>query len=455
MFKSVSNIINSKLLITVLFNLLFVTFPFGANIFYFSIGFMTLYPFLICILLLTFIGFFHLNEIKFKIEKYSLIFIFIWFLYGLFSYFLVKGKQDALIDIRNLFLMLCTTFVFLWVKNFIGRDKWKKSINFGLTIVYIMLVLFSIYEVKTGSHFVGNFTAKILKQPNTTVAFAPLFVYDNPNNLTAYVILIGTLLILFSQHQKNLHLITSIIITNFFISHISSARTGIYICYITLIWFVVVNIKTFFLKLKPEKITYIGLLSFLLIITLIYKPQFPKLGGILPPNSIYKQSSHKVDENSTIIELKEVKYLNIDTLENRFSSEKIRLELALNGLEMIKNTKGIGVGAGQGRYLHKVGKVKFYTKTNIGFHFWLMEILSQYGVFIFLGYITLLSLILLTAIKIFKSNFYLSSLITLNIIVFTLASFLPSSFLILNINWIFMAILIGFVANKEKLIPNE
>lgn len=454
----------SEKIITIIFSLLLVTLPFGAKIFAFSIGFMTLYPFLLILLLLSFFGLFHLNRIKSKIERYTLILLLTWFFYAFIFYFFIEGKHDAIIDIRSITLMGLTTFVFIWVKNFLGIKKWMSALSFLFKLVYFLLVIVSFLEIKTGIHFAGNFTEKISSLPISSLYYTPIFLYDNPNTLSGYVILLGILVILTNiKSSKNLYFIWLVIGLNAFISHISAARLGELSSYIFIIWFTVISLTRVIKKEYWEKNIFKIKLSFLsisfLFICILFLPKY--FGPIwqfdyepeekwVTANPILKE----VNESSYIIKLDEAKYMNKDTLEDRFSSVKIRTGLLLNGLNMLENSNYLGVGPGQNRFLHTKKQVVYYTKTNRSPHFWLIEILSQYGILIFLGYVGLLIFVFIAALRFLQKDFYLSSLIIISLLIFLIASLLPSSFLILDINWVFIAVIIGITTSLPE-IANE
>ncbi|MCI9132641.1 MAG: O-antigen ligase family protein [Lachnospiraceae bacterium] len=67
-------------------------------------------------------------------------------------------------------------------------------------------------------------------------------------------------------------------------------------------------------------------------------------------------------------------------------SDSYRLALLKNGFLMLLNSFGIGVGAGQAEYWLKRGMV-YKTGGVTVLHNWWMEILASYGIFIFAGYL--------------------------------------------------------------------
>jgi len=80
----------------------------------------------------------------------------------------------------------------------------------------------------------------------------------------------------------------------------------------------------------------------------------------------------------------------------------------------------------------------------------LLELLSQYGIGIFLAYLFLLGWICLSTLNKIKSNSELTWNILMSLICFAGVSMMPSGFLILDINWMFVAVLVVVCANFDK-----
>ena len=125
----------------------------------------------------------------------------------------------------------------------------------------------------------------------------------------------------------------------------------------------------------------------------------------------------------------------------------------LNGYYFFMENPIFGIGPGQYRYRHKLEQNIFYSRTNISPHFWLVEIISQFGLIIIIPYFSMLVYVFLFGITYIKRNVIYGGSIIISITVFGLVSLLPSSFLILDIHWFFMSILITVIAflNQKKI----
>lgn len=139
----------------------------------------------------------------------------------------------------------------------------------------------------------------------------------------------------------------------------------------------------------------------------------------------------------------------------QYNSTQIRISLIKNGIDFLKRSHYIGVGPGQFRYLELIDDKPYFTSTVVGAHFWLIELISQYGVLIFVVYASFLFWILYIAIFKRKSIGSMSFKLILALILFWGVSIMPSGFLILDMNWIFVAALIiiaGHLTHTKTVI---
>ena len=481
MFNKILKYIHKKEFIG-LFTLLLSSFVFGSNLLSLSLGFLTIYPHLILTFILSVIGIFHIKNIKTPLEKYFLSFLLIWLLYSLFQLIGIEGKSDAKIDIRSITLMLLNSWILIWVKNFLGFNTWKKTISNVFFIVFSLLLFFSLFEIATGIHFTGAFTQKIIDNDYRQLIYTPIFLFDNPNTLSTYIFLVIAVLLMTTKEIKTKYfLIATFILTMIFIANITLSRIGVALTKFMFFWLLILYIPTFYnyIKSKGNKRFKISLVYVVIVMTLIYTTKDKYYGPIWIAQqnktsdqtlkNIAKQFSinllkHNNDSNAELAELQAqfekdnkyaytfdfMHYLNQDSVDSLYNSKKVRIALLLNGLEIIKENKFKGIGPGQYRYKGRNNDKKYYTKTIISPHFWLMEIISQYGIVIFSMYIFLFLWIVFLLMKNFKKDYFFSGLIFSGIIVFIGSSAVPSSFLILDINWMYMAILVGIISQFNQ-----
>lgn len=453
-------IISNKKAISILFYLLVLTFPFGSSILHISLGFFTLYPFLFLLAFLFLIGLPKYKIIRHKIEKYAIWLMCFWLVYALISCFFIKSFSDALIDIRSIIVMLMVTYVLIWIKNFFGIKWFIQKIDLLFKIIFFFLLAVAIFEINTGIHFAGYFTHQLIKFPIGNVTYSPVFLYDNPNNFFVFLILVGSIALIADAFIKRSKMFFGVFLMSiFYISFVSSVRTGeimgYFISCLILIYFLIQLKSKLFIKKYRLQLYASGSVIALFIISVISLPLY--FGPIWQPKQqenvqLTKNKKLKnVNELSTLIDMKYVPLLNKEVLDNHFDSKKIRLALFINGWYMLKNSHYLGVGPGQYRYLSRIDKKKYYTKTNIGPHCWFVEILSEYGVIIFLAYLLLIAWSAAMILRFYKKDNYAAAVVLVAGIVFLLSGILPSDFIVLNINWIFVAIFIAIISDLKNL----
>lgn len=459
--------IYSKKGITFLFSLYLITFPFGANLLPISLGFMTIFPNLIILLFLFSIGVINYKLINKKIERLFLLFLLFWVIFSVSFYFFIPGKTDAIIDIRSVGVMFLTSYVLIWLKYKLGFEKWREIIVFSLKIIGLVFIFFGIIELQTGLHFKGEFTNKISELPISGLTYSPVFLFDNPNNFITYLLLCSSLIVLLDKNsKKNKIIIFLLFFIKFFFSQITQARIGIFASLFSLIifglYFLLNFLKQFSTITFYKKLIIFSLfLSFLIVFLSKEKYYGPIWGNSIMVNAgfndynidlnkIPKHQSDKILGEEYSMRYSDINNFHPDTLEKYYNSSKIRAALIFNGIHFVTESDFLGIGPGQYRYRHKTHQIKVYSKTNISPHFWLIEIISQYGILIFLPYVSFLIWIFIIGLKNMRKDLFLGLTIINSLIIFGLSSLLPSSFLILDINWIFVSILIAFTAECVK-----
>ena len=164
------------------FSLWFLLFPFDAFILPISIGFMTLYPFLILTLLLLASSFIIPKKLDYKpYLKWALFFFISIALWGIVMYNFVEGKSEAKFEIRSLVMQaFCVSMIFQTFR-IIGSAVFFKRIFQLSIILFIGLCLIGWFEFFTGIHLQGLHTDKLLKLPAGNITYSAVFIYDNCN----------------------------------------------------------------------------------------------------------------------------------------------------------------------------------------------------------------------------------------------------------------------------------
>lgn len=126
-------------------------------------------------------------------------------------------------------------------------------------------------------------------------------------------------------------------------------------------------------------------------------------------------------------------------------SDLIRMNLIKNALYFVGRTFGMGVGAGQSEYWMENYPV-FYTYNVTNIHNWWIELLANYGLIIFFGYLFIYISVFLTFFKQRKNNnpkqkrmcLFLSCFL----VGYIISCISPSSMMSIEWSWIFFSFLI-------------
>lgn len=449
-------ILNNKSLITFLLAGYVLTFPFGSDIFPISLGFFTLYPNLIFILLIFGIGILNLRIISNKIEIYSLIFFGVWVLYAFTGIFLVEGKDDAIIDFRSVLLFAFTIYNLVWLKSYFGIEEFIKNLNPLIFSVYLFLIVIGLVEFFSGYHFEGNYSQYILERPEQNIK-ASFFLFDNVNNFITYVIGLGIVLMTFNIKENNLFITTTVLSSSLAYSYLLDAKIGIIACSIVgMILIIKLLSKKYYFNIRtPNRGLYYLILIILLIFSILHKPIVNNCNKRISFNGINANSDTLVIEKKKfstnksiedkipdgLVLIKDTANYYAHTLKYHYGSLNFRKAIFFNAWELFKEKPLLGIGSGQFRYSQKIGKQKYYSGTIQNPHFWLMEILVQYGIIILIGYTIIFILSLFN--KHLSGTLRVNALLILSTFLFT--SIMPSAFLILDINWLFTGVFITII----------
>lgn len=446
------------------FILWFLLFPFDANLLPLSIGFMTLYPSLFLVFFL--LGYSFLCKSATTItraDKLVITFFIFWIVYGLSFFPFVHDKKIAFYEIRSLVLMAITVWMIFRTYYIFGKIKFFEII-FRLSVyIFILLTVIAFFEFFTGIHFAGKFTEKLWNLPAGMHTYAPVFLYDNPNTFLCYLFGTALIILMTGRDKLNEWKIFSILFILFFFSIVAGSRFGKISVYILLlVWVINFLMNQNFLGLK-KYLTWLALSAFGLIFCFSTKEIYF--------GPLWKNGEHYLIPSITSakIENDKIIFYSSDSLVKQFGekevikayreyqmrgtdwSTNIRKNLLLNGLYLTKQSKFIGVGPAQFRYYHQQKLVPYPTTTIDSPHDGLMEILSQYGLLIFIPYIFILFFYWLKAFRNRKYNIGYFFTLTASYLVFVIILYMPSSFLLLNIGWILIPILL--ISSSQS--PNE
>ena len=445
-----------------------ITLPFGAKIASVSVGLFTIYPNLIFTLFLLPYFFFSFKKWN-KFAKFLFGFLLIWLITAIFVSITKGLNSEALFDIRSLFFQLFFYSVILNTFSLLGTLKFKENIVTGLRFFFGILLFFGLVEFFTGIHFAGFTTAKFEVMPISNVFYAPLFIYDNPNDYLCYGLIVLLFLVIFdSKLREKKFLIDLFLVIFFFFAQYADSKFGMWTSFILLafhgIWMLLEKAKTInWYKIAPY---FIGLM--LLVVLVISNPLF--IGPKYKNGANYRLNDLKLltekEGNFKIQSAKEtltpedqnklIQYLDSANTKSPEGSSSIRKNLIFNGIDFIKEAPFSGIGPGAYRTRHITGKVNYPVHTLTSAHNFPIELISQYGLFGWI-YFGIIGWFFIQSLKAWKSlkeekNLWLIALFCILPILWMM----PSSYLYLDINWLFLPFVFCVISmNQSKTQVDE
>lgn len=156
---------------------------------------------------------------------------------------------------------------------------------------------------------------------------------------------------------------------------------------------------------------------------------------------------------------KKILLLLFDTSNIYGSSNETRLNLIRNGFVFLSKTFGFGVGAGNIEYWME-HNATFNISTKYNMHNWWMEILTAYGLYVFIAYVFIFILIIVQLYRFYSSHkdsqIKIASLILMGYLsAFILSSISSATNIIIEWQWIIFGVVIGFIGFVERGMSKE
>ena len=446
----------SERFFTLIFSIWFLLFPFDAFVFPVSIGFMTIYPYLLLTVFLFGFLIWRCSLARlFSYQKYALGAFILLMFYAISYLPFVANFKSGLMDVRSMILQAFTVGIIFLTFQYIGRKTFSDLVFKLSTLVFIFYSLVAWLEYYTGIHLAGRHTDKLLNYPIGNITYAPVFIYDNPNTFLVY--LFATAFIIFLIKPvilKSLKWSFAILFTLLFFALIADSRIGKYISEVLILYsianYLIIN-KSF---LRQFYFKWMFFLIASLLIVIFTHPIF--LGPIWKKRDDYilksivtvrlesgKPVFSPADSVASQVGMKEfTDAFNKYNTQNTMSSGVVRRHLIENGLFLIKQNPILGVGPGQYTHLSNVGKLPKNTGTVNSPHELLTELGSQYGIPMLLMFLLSFFFAALQAWKLSvkqRWKFFQWLMIAL----FSLGiGAMPSAWFVLNGGWLLLAILI-------------
>jgi len=407
----------------------------GSAVGVFSVGPIHIFPYRILISLL---WLFFVGEVAVKYGKICaayirgvktyLLFLVFWLFYAIFS---VLWALDRMAAVKQIVFLFMGVSVIFFVVYFLRNEKDLWDLYRIWLFVVVVLLPIGLWEVWTGKHLkVSNLYGY---QPESIVrqykVFMPSTVFYNPNDFAFFLVLSIPFVFMWIKYTKKkpLQIIGGILLLIMIYLLLMTYSRASYIAIILeLVFFFV-----FLLKFK-HKIRFITAI----------------VGGSLPVIVLYYQQ---------IKQFVDLFIEQIFSLTSKYSlttgSVFVRINLIKNALFFLWKTAGFGVGAGNVEYWMRNFSL-YNTRGILNLHNWWIEILTNYGVVIFVGYVIFYLSLLRGLYKIYINEReadirMISGALLLSLVGFSIASISSSSIMSLRPQWFLFAFALAFV-NYEK-----
>lgn len=415
-------------------HLTFITGFFGVALFPIELGAFTLYPFRIFLLLL-YVFFvirllmqggvlFPQNGIKQYIGFFA-----IWVIYATTSLSWAASKYAAFRQL--IFLFMGVSLIFFVAYYF--RDLYDFNLLYWLWFcAFCIMIILGFWEHLTGNHLpVSGYYGEIRER----LMYRPTGVFRNPNDYATFLSLSIPFALCLPRYNKNrlLRLLgIGVVLTAFYLIIITGSRANILAVLLALVFLIL-----FLAKLK-QKVRIVFLVLLTLAIILFAFPSF-----------IQDFFSKIFTELGSIFVQAKLEY----------GSVFVRMNIIRNALEFLYSTAGFGVGAGNAEYW-MANYSRYDTLGILNPHNWWLEILINYGIFIFIGYIAVYIGIIWTLWGLWH-NFgsgkerMIAEALLLAFISFSVASISSSSIMAFHPQWMLFSFALAFLSNKHILFEGK
>ncbi|MEG1619755.1 MAG: O-antigen ligase family protein [Eubacterium sp.] len=279
-------------------------------------------------------------------SKYFIAFMFFWVIYGLVQLAVLFLNNLNGVSYASYISLLINVYIVIMICLNVRNVSDIIFLNYALVIGLVFNLMLSIWEINTGQHLI----------PLTSEVDLLFFrnqartVFGNPNDLATFINLgLIALIINYLLTKKYLFFTTTILITSIIILiNINSRANLLGLELLFVFWIVFGGLNLLYVKSK--RIFYI-------VVTVIVTSLSIVIIVLLSKTNL-EQIILKLSGNGDV------------------TSDLFRLSLTKKSFVLLLNSMFLGVGPGQSVAL-----------LGINVHNFFLEILSEYGIFIFLGLI--------------------------------------------------------------------
>lgn len=355
-----------------------------------------------------------------------------WLSWGLLSLIWTPDLKSGASDMANLLFYLLLVFGMFNLRAY--EPACLKAVCYGWVGAYAVSGSVAVWELATNNHLSGYWIDETMR--HKTVEFATVSFFNNPNNYGAFIVLSVPFLwwaLRTTQRKINQFLLLIFILS----APVFLITTG---SRIALVGFIA---QAIFITLtgrsKIKRIVLIAITGAVIFITI---------------SALYEKRAGNVIEIMRLFEGT-----------SNDSSFEVRFNLLRNGVLMLRDSWGIGFGAGSYESVAESSYTYYPTGGIINSHNFFIQILSEYGVLIFIYFIYWYFGLFAAAFRSWRKGRHTivsdqsiyAEVLMIGLTGYVFASLCHSSYMKEMTNWTFLATLnvIGaFLYNSEKLVPS-
>lgn len=402
--------------------LLPMTAALGVYLLPIPLGFVNVYFFRLLVLILLVMSFILKSELKMTSLTQIYIFLMaVWLIWAGISSLWTPDISSGLKDFVALALGLTST---LLVITFVNGPNRLRYLRAGWILAFVITGGVAFWEILTGEHLVSSFSKN-----------APSYMLDrkfvsstsgNPNNYGAFLLLCFPFIVWEFSVCKN------------------KLVKGLMIVFLI--------IYPFLLTLTGSRLSLLGgLIETMLIIFFMIKggKRIVLLSLIAGTAALVTMSG--IMEDLLIID----KFATVASQSGaNHGSILIRINTTLDGLWMLSETYGLGVGVGGFEHVMSQEFLPYPTYGIINPHNFSIEVLAEYGIVIFSIFVLLLAMLSYKALgKVRSANqhdFYIGISCLMGLSGYIFASAANSSYLEQPVNWIFLGSMVGVLSANKR-----
>ena len=393
-----------------------------------QIGTIHLFPyryFLIFMWLLFILFIFHSNGrlslSHIKVKRY-LQYLALWLGYAFLSLLWAASKTDAIRHIILLFMGMSVIFFMVYYL----RDLDQVTCVFYIwMLIFAALIPVGIWEVTSGMHL---HLSKLGEEIRPRFLFAPTTVFYNQNDYAAYLAISLSMILVWIRYLRNVFkriFVGFIFVAGIWLLILTLSRS----CYIAILMAVVfwfLFLLKFTKKVKAFVVTGLFVLA---------------ISSLLPGQVV----SLATTAISQIKSLRDISFAQ----DNILSSGTVRANMIKTSLSSVLSSAGFGVGAGNiENYCENSPNSYMNGRANV--HNWWIEILANYGVFIFAGHLILYISLFWNLWKVYKrvnnrTERMICEALLVGLVSFFMASMSSSSMIAFRPQWIFIGFALAFL----------